>query len=97
MVGVAVTARGTPDRMTDLRLVVFGTDTMPIDCRDAAALAEGQAWSPALGDAIASAAAASLDPDTNMFGGPAVKRRQAAALIRRVLTATFTSREALHG
>jgi carbon-monoxide dehydrogenase medium subunit len=97
MVGVAVTARGTPGRIADLRLVVFGTDTMPVDCRDAAALADGQAWSPALGDAIASAAAASLDPDTNMFGGPAVKRRQAAALIRRVLTATYTAQGATHG
>ena len=97
MVGVAATARGAPDRIADLRLVVFGTDTMPVDCRDAAALAIGQAWSAALGDAIASAAAASLDPDTNMFGGPAVKRRQAAALTRRVLTAMLSPDGALHG
>ncbi len=89
MVGVAVKARHVGGKIAGLRLVVFGTDPMPILSASAARLAEGQLWSTSLGKQIAAEAVMELDPDDNMFGGPAVKRRQAAALICRVLATTF--------
>jgi carbon-monoxide dehydrogenase medium subunit len=89
MVGVAVRASFANNIISDLRLVTFATDPMPILSTAAATMAEGQPWSPILGAEIAAAAAAELQPDENHFGSPAVKRLQAAALIRRVLAATF--------
>ncbi|UIN23825.1 hypothetical protein LAZ82_02765 [Herbaspirillum frisingense] len=89
MVGVALRASYAEGIISDLRLTTFGTDPMPILSTAAAALAQGQAWSVALGEEIARAAVAELNPDHNHFGSPEVKRLQAAALIRRVLAATF--------
>ncbi|HZG18579.1 MAG TPA: xanthine dehydrogenase family protein subunit M [Herbaspirillum sp.] len=89
MVGVALRARHAQGLISDLRLTTFGTDPMPILSAAAAGLAEGQPWSEPLGEAIAAAAVAELEPDHNHFGSPEVKRLQARALIRRVLTATF--------
>jgi carbon-monoxide dehydrogenase medium subunit len=89
MVGVAVKARYAAQTITGLRLVVFGTDPAPVLCGSATALAEGQPWSTELGADIAAQAVLELSPDDNMFGTPAIKRRQAAALIRRVLATTF--------
>lgn len=97
MVGVAATAHYAGGKISGLRLVVFGTDPMPILSVSAARIAEGQSWSVALGKQIAAEAVQELDPDDNMFGGPAVKRRQAAALICRVLAATFGESNQTHG
>lgn len=89
MVGVALKARRVDDAIEDLRLVVFGTDSMAILCTSATTLAQGRPYSTELGEEIAAAAVRQLDPDENMFGSPAVKRLQAAALIRRVLATTL--------
>lgn len=93
MVGVALKADFKNGSIGNLRLVTFATDPMPILSVAAAELAEGQLWSPALGAAIAAAAAEELNPDENQFGSPAVKRLQAKALIRRALAATFGEQE----
>lgn len=101
MVGVAAKATVADGVIRDLRLTTFATDPKPVLSLAAAALAEGQPWSPALGEAIAAAAVQELDPDDNHFGSPAVKRLQARALIRRVLCSTFnppaTPPGAFHG
>ncbi|WP_051516807.1 xanthine dehydrogenase family protein subunit M [Herbaspirillum sp. RV1423] len=89
MVGVAARASFNEGVISNLRLTTFATDPRPILSEAAAALAEGQAWSEALGEAVAEAAVAELNPDENHFGSPAVKRLQARAMIRRVLSSTF--------
>ncbi|CAN5579001.1 xanthine dehydrogenase family protein subunit M [soil metagenome] len=91
MVGVAVQADMSDDGelITDLRLVVFGTDPAPVLSTSASRLAAGQPWSRELAADIAAQTVLELSPDDNMFGTPAIKRRQAAALIKRVLATTL--------
>ncbi|WP_306391936.1 FAD binding domain-containing protein [Telluria beijingensis] len=89
LVGVALRARIDAGVIRDLRLTTFATDPMPVVSGAAARIAEGERWSPALGEAIAAAAVRELEPDTNHAGGPEVKRLQAATMMRRVLAATF--------
>lgn len=93
MVGVAARASVSVNDglISQLRLTTFATDPRPILSEAAAQLAEGQAWSDELGEAIAAAAVAELNPDDNHFGSPAVKRLQARAMIRRVLSSTFNA------
>jgi len=89
MVGVAVKAGFAAGRIENLRLVVFGTDPAPVLSASAPALAEGRPFSPELAAEIATRTVLELSPDDNMFGTPAIKRQQAAALIRRVLASTL--------
>lgn len=93
IVGVAVKAGYEGRFIDDLRLVVFGTDPAPVLSRSAARLAQGLPWSPELGQAIAEHVVLELSPDNNLFGTPATKRRQAAALVKRVLACTFAPNE----
>lgn len=89
LVGVALRARVEDGVIRALRMTTFATDPRPVVSRQAALIAEGERWSPALGEAIAAAAVRELDPDVNHAGSPEVKRLQAATLMRRVLASTL--------
>lgn len=89
MVGVAMRCTVDAGVMSHLRLVVFGTDAMPILCVAAAEVANGQVWSAELGERIAQTAVDALSPDDNLFGSPEVKRKQAKVLVQRVMKKAF--------
>ncbi len=91
MVGVAMRCSVDAGVMSNMRLVVFGTDAMAILCVDAAEVANGQVWSAELGERIAQTAVDALSPDDNLFGSPEVKRKQAKVLIQRVMKKAFES------
>jgi carbon-monoxide dehydrogenase medium subunit len=85
-VGIAARAEMTGDRIAALDMVAFASEPAPRLCADAAKEAAGQAWSTALIDRLAEALVAEIEPMETPHGGPDVKRRQARALARRVLT-----------
>jgi carbon-monoxide dehydrogenase medium subunit len=84
-VGVAVRASLIRERFDALDLVLFASEPRPLLSGAAATIAVGQCWSPALGDAIAEAAAAEMEPIENLRGRRDTKRKQARTLIVRVL------------
>jgi carbon-monoxide dehydrogenase medium subunit len=84
-VGVAARASVEDQRMAALDLVVFASESRPLRSAAAAAIATGQAWNASLGKDIADAAVAEMDPIDNLHGRGDTKRKQARALIARVL------------
>jgi carbon-monoxide dehydrogenase medium subunit len=84
-VGVAARASLEDGRITALDLVVFASEPRPLLSSAAATIAAGQVWSAALGEAIADAAVAEMQPMDNLHGRAATKRKQARILISRVL------------
>jgi aerobic carbon-monoxide dehydrogenase medium subunit len=90
-VGVAARASIEQGVIAALDLVVFASEPRPLLSRAAASVAVGQAWSASLGEAIATAAVAEMQPMDNLHGRGGTKRKQARVLITRVLN------EMLHG
>jgi len=90
-VGVAARASIAQGVIAALDLVVFASESRPLLSRAAASIAVGQAWSASLGEAIATAAVAEMQPMDNLHGRGDTKRKQARVLITRVLN------EILHG
>jgi len=84
-VGVAARATLAGARFDALDLVLFASESRPLHSAAAAEIAVGQSWSPALGDAIATAVAAEMEPIDNLHGRGDTKRKQARTLITRVL------------
>lgn len=93
MVGIALRGRMQNDLISELDLVVFGSEPTPHICREAQRLAVGQKWSDVLVLAIAETVAKEIDPMGNLQGRAETKRKQASALVRRVLSRTM---EKLH-
>jgi carbon-monoxide dehydrogenase medium subunit len=90
-VGVAAHASIEQGVIAALDLVVFASEPRPLLSRAAASTAVGQAWSASLGEAVATAAVAEMQPMDNLHGRGDTKRKQARVLITRVLN------EILHG
>jgi carbon-monoxide dehydrogenase medium subunit len=84
-VGVAARASLENGRIAALDLVVFASEPRPLLSSTAATIAAGQVWSAALGEAIADAAVAEMQPMDNLHGRGATKCKQARILISRVL------------
>jgi carbon-monoxide dehydrogenase medium subunit len=84
-VGVAARASLEEGRIAALDLVIFASEPRPLLSARAAAIAVGQPWSPSLGDAIAAATVAEMQPMDNLHGRGDTKRKQARVLITRVL------------
>ncbi len=84
-VGVAARASLTDARFDALDLVVFASESRPLLSMAAGDIAAGQAWSPALGEAIAEGVAAEMEPSDNLQGRGDTKCKQARTLIARVL------------
>jgi carbon-monoxide dehydrogenase medium subunit len=85
-VGVAASAQMDGARIVALDLVAFASEPAPRLCSQAANEAAGQQWSPELIVRLATTLAAEIDPMATPLGAPEMKRRQARALARRVLT-----------
>lgn len=88
-VGVAVRALTDGPRVHALDLVVFGSEPKPLLCEDLPGTAGQAVWGADVRDAIVEAALGQMDPMGNHQGSPAVKRRQATALLARVLDETM--------
>jgi carbon-monoxide dehydrogenase medium subunit len=84
-VGIAARASLEKERIAALDLVVFASEPKPLLSEAAVPTAVGQIWSPSLGEAIAAAAVAEMQPMDNLHGRGETKRKQARALITRVL------------
>jgi aerobic carbon-monoxide dehydrogenase medium subunit len=84
-IGVAVRAKLEQGLVAALDLVVFASEPRPLQSRAAASVAVGQAWSASLGEAVATAAVAEMQPLDNLHGRGDTKRKQARILIARVL------------
>jgi carbon-monoxide dehydrogenase medium subunit len=84
-VGVAARASLTGARIDALDLVIFASEVRPLLGIEASEIAVGQSWSPALIKEVAAATAAEMEPMDNLQGRGDTKRRQARALITRVL------------
>ena len=85
MVGVAARARLLEAGLRDLRLVVFGCEARPLLSKAAARLVEGTPMDEASARQIAAAVAQEMDPMADLAGDASVKRRQARALVARLL------------
>jgi carbon-monoxide dehydrogenase medium subunit len=84
-VGIAARAALDGPRIASLDLVIFASEASPLLSAAAARIAAGETWNAALGEAIAEAAVAEMEPIENLHGRPQTKRRQARALIVRAL------------
>ncbi|NYT67146.1 FAD binding domain-containing protein [Pusillimonas noertemannii] len=87
MVGIAVQGRMASGLIDDLSLVTFGTGPVPRLSARAGELAQGQRPTPQLAQELAVAAAGELDPDE--VAEIEIRRYQATALARRVLSKMF--------
>lgn len=86
-VGIAAQASLAGGCIETLDIVAFASEPAPLLCASAAELAAGQEWSGQLLSEIADAVSAEIDPMDSPLGSPEVKRRQARALVRTVLSA----------
>ena len=84
-VGVACQADLEGDKVSALRLVVFGSEPYPRVARRAQAAAEGARLAPELGAPVAEALEGDLEPMANAQGSAAFKRHLAAVLARRAI------------
>jgi carbon-monoxide dehydrogenase medium subunit len=86
-VGIAAKASVAGRRLETLDIVAFASEPAPLLCASAAELAAGQEWSEQLLTEIVDAVSSEMDPMDSPLGSPEVKRRQARALLRTVLSA----------
>ncbi len=86
IVGVAARAQRRQNRLSGLRLVIFGCEQRPYLARSAARAVEGERCDAECAAHIAELVATELDPMEDANGPAEIKRQQARALIRRVLT-----------
>ena len=86
IVGLALAAR-----RGHVRLAFLGIGTTPVRARDAEAVLEGQALTPALIDRAIAALQAELNPLADLTNSSATKRHLACVLTRRALTAILPS------
>jgi len=87
MVGIAAQCRIENGLVDSLALITFATSPVPRLSAQAQALAQGQRPTPQLAQELAQAAANELDPDE--VAEIEIRRYQAAALARRVLSKMF--------
>lgn len=85
-VGIAAQASLAGGRVETLDIVAFASEPAPLLCVSAAELATGQEWSERLLSDIADAVSSEMDPMDSPLGSPEIKRRQARALVRTVLS-----------
>jgi aerobic carbon-monoxide dehydrogenase medium subunit len=79
MVGLAASAKGSSQKLTDVRLAYFGVGNTPVRAKKAeAALAGGDV------DAAVKALASDLDPHDDVQATAATKKHLAGVLLQRV-------------
>ena len=85
IVGLAATARRTPQGLDQVRLVYLGVGAVPVRARQTEALLEGKALDAAtIAQAVASARS-ELDPLPDLTNSPQTKRHLAGVLLERLL------------
>jgi carbon-monoxide dehydrogenase medium subunit len=85
MAGVAALARVAGDKLSDVRLVHFGSEVRPTLARKAMTAAMVGPWGDATRDAVLAALGHDLDPIDNIYGKPATKLHLQRVLTRRAL------------
>jgi carbon-monoxide dehydrogenase medium subunit len=85
MAGVAALARVAGDKLSDVRLVYFGSEVKPTLGTKAMAAAVAGPWGKARVDAVLAALGDDLDPIDNIYGRPAMKLHLQRVLTRRAL------------
>jgi carbon-monoxide dehydrogenase medium subunit len=81
--GVALSVDLADGRFHDIRLVVGAVSPAPVRVTDAETIARDQPATAELAAAVGQAAAAAIDPISDLRGSAAYKRRLVAALVRR--------------
>jgi aerobic carbon-monoxide dehydrogenase medium subunit len=91
-VGLAVKASMNSGAVADIDVVVFGSEPKPILCAGLGDIVSGRAWSGRLRAALIDAVVGQMEPMDNLQGRPETKRRQARALLARVLDGMMEER-----